>query len=194
LKDSRSPYGQGRGEEYLGPLATAYTIFQGGSGQSALIDGTNTRVVWAGGSDGIIYQLYSGSNDAGTEFSADAVGLINAGPDRPNINCIDFFGDNGINISYLNALNGTVDKGESTDLRQISPLQGTPFAIPGFEDGASWRVPVPIPEVRHVYLRVQLTSHSVDGSLALNALPHCPLETYGRLYKLAINIGDEAAD
>jgi hypothetical protein len=191
IKDQRSLYGQGRGEEYLGPLATMYTQFQGGSGQSSIINANNNRVIWVGATNGQLYQLYFGSDDVGSQFTADAVGLVNAGMKRPSVQSIDFFGDSNIVISYLSALNGTVDSGDATDLVQITPLDGTPIAMPGFEDGASWRVPIPIPELKHVYIRIQLTSHSADGSLTVNPLPHCPLETYGRLYKLVPNFGDE---
>lgn len=186
LLDARSPWGQGRGEEYLGPLATVYTTVM-------IVDANNIRQLWAGGSVGNIYLLYSGGDDVGTQFTADTVFLKATGLERLQVGSLDFFGDGNVVVSYGLQLNSTLDAGLETDLIVLTPLQGgAPMQVPGRFDQAAWRVPLSDPEqLGHTYLRFQLTSHPIDGNLTLSNPPHLPLETYGRVYLVAPLVGEE---
>lgn len=186
LNDERSPWGQARGEEHLGPLATAYTTVE-------VIDKNNVRQVWAGATDGNLYQFYSGDNDLGQEYTADTLFLVATGLERPQLSNIDIFCDSNIQVQYGRELNSTLDQGLPTDLVPLTSVEAAPTQVPGRSDLVCWRVPPTDPELLgHVYLRFLLTSHSTDGTLALSSpVPHVPLEAYGRIYMIAPMIGDE---
>jgi hypothetical protein len=62
-------------------------------------------------------------------------------------------------------------------------------AVSGEENNFQYRAKLKNPECNHVYLRFQLTSHSVDGSLTLNSPPHMPIEDYGRIYAIYPALG-----
>jgi hypothetical protein len=184
LLDARSPWGQGRSEEHLGPLATVYTTAQ-------VINSANVRTVWAGATNGQIYEQYSGVTDLGVEYSADLVWLTPTGLERLQVPYLDFFGDGNVVVSYGRQLNATVDQSLDTDLTVLTPLTESPMQVPGRDDLACWRVHFLDDEmVGHLYLRFQLTGHSADGNLTLSSPPHCPLETYGRVYAVAPMVGD----
>ncbi len=185
LNDQRSPWGQARGEEHLGPLGTVYTT-------ALVIDANNVRQVWSGASTGNMYQLYSGGTDAGLEFTADVTFLSTTGLDRPQLSWLDVFGDGNFQLQYGRQLDSTVDTGKDTDLVPLTSVEALPMQVPGRTDLVCWRIPPTDPELLgHVYLRILLTSHSVDGTLALSSpVPHAPLESYGRVYMVAPAIGD----
>lgn len=176
LRDERSPFGQGRAVTYVGSLATAYTTF---TGDADIVDSNGDRQIWAGASNGQIYQLYSGANDGGTEFNSDAIALVNAGPDRPNVDALYFYGDSQVVVSVAHDLNA--------DTSSFTTLQGA--QVPTQENDSLFRCGMDTPELRKVYVRFQLTSHSADGTLALNNPPHVPLETYGRIWEVIPAVG-----
>jgi hypothetical protein len=179
LRDERSPFGQGYLSQYQGPLGNPFTSVQAR-------DSSNKLTIYAGDNAGFLYRLYQGADDVGNEYDADAIFLANAGPNRPDVPYIDFFGDSQIKVSVGRTLATTADTFE-----ELSPGGDGPMSVPGEEDDALWRAHLLTPEIHsHVYLRFQLTSHSADGDLSLNNPPHLPLETYGRLYEIVPIMGD----
>jgi hypothetical protein len=179
--DGRSPNGQGYGAEFVGPLANQFTVF---TADAEIIDSTGTRQIYAGASNGQIYQCYSGSNDGGTEFTSDAIGLLNAGEGRTDVARIDIYGDSNITVSIGQNL-----KTSTSATAEFGFAQVKGEAVPTYDNMYRFKYDLGIPEVTKAYLRLQLTSHSADGTLALNTIPHCPLETYGRLYEIIPIIG-----
>jgi hypothetical protein len=183
LMSQRSPFGQGYEAEFLGPLATVFT--------SAVVRDANKRLqVFVGASNGQIYQQYSGANDSGNEFTSDAIGLVNVGPQRPSVPFIDWYGDGNVVLS--------IGKTLSTDLasdqfifEDLTPVDNPGQVVQGYENDFRFRAYLSAPELHHTYLRFRLTSHSADGSLALNIPPHIPLEDYGRIYAFIPSKGGE---
>lgn len=181
LADGRSIYGQGYGSEFAGPLANRYTVF---TAESEIIDASGDRQIYAGASNGQIYQLYSASNDGGTEFSSDAIGLLNAGPDRIDVPSLDWYGDQQVTVSISQNLKASTSTTAEFGFTSIKGEQ-----VPTFENMFRFKAKLDSPETTKTYIRFQLTSHSADGTLALNTIPHCPLETYGRIYEVIPIIG-----
>lgn len=179
-----SPYGQGYSSQYVGPLATAFTT-------ASVRDGNGRLQTYAGASSGRLYQLYSGANDAGTEFDSDLICLLNGGPDRPNVPFFDFYGDANIVVTLGRNLSTSLDNSTAWGFEPPNADANVAQAVPGAEQDFLYRVYLVPPEVQRLYVRFQLTSHSADGNLNLNSPPHIPLESYGRLYELIPAIGDE---
>lgn len=175
LRDGRSPQGQGYEFSYSIPLNSDFTLVKTrtSSGLDAL---------WAGANTGQLYQLHSGANDAGVEYSADALLLFNAGSNKVDVPWLRWYGDGLAIISRGNHLNSTLDANASTDLEVVSPQNGTASVVAGDDSDFHWEVGFNDPESKNVYIRIQLTSHSADGNLDLNSVPHIPLENYGRVY------------
>ncbi|HVI40012.1 MAG TPA: hypothetical protein VM577_05075, partial [Anaerovoracaceae bacterium] len=171
----RSPDGQGYEFAYSAPLATNFVL-------AKVRDSAGAERLWAGASTGQLYQLHSGSNDAGTEFSADAIFLLNAGPDRPAIPEFRWYGDQKLIVSRGEKLKSSIAAVSPFAFEAITPTSGG-LAVNGGQDDFYYRTEAKSSEsLKHVYIRLQLTSHSTDGSLALNDPPHVPLESYGRVY------------
>lgn len=170
IRDERSPEGQCYDATYSAPLATNYVL-------AKVRDSAGAERLWAGASTGQIYQLETGANDAGTEFTADYIALANGGPERPSLTEIQWYGDQNVILSTGRKLNSTVDAGLGTDMQ---PLVLSPRAVDAndFLFAANNKNST----INHLYVRFQLTSHSADGNLNLNDPPHCPLENYGRVY------------
>lgn len=181
LADARSPYGQGYGAEFVGSLANQFTVF---TADSEMIDSNGDRQIYAGGSNGQMYQLYSGANDGGTEFTSDAIGLLNAGENRIDVPRLDLYGDANTVVSIGQNLKTSTSASAQFG---FTPIKGE--AVPTYDNMFRFKYDLGTPEVTKAYLRFQLTSHSADGTLALNTIPHCPLETYGRIYEVVPMIG-----
>ncbi len=177
LRDEKSPYGQAYEEVFLGELATAFT-------QEAIRDQNQQPQVVAGGSDGNLYLLYSGGNDNGTEFTAQALRLINLGPDRKAAKFLEWYGDQKAQWYITKKLNIAFNVMQMENLCQNAPLE-----VQGEEGDNRWQVPIPNPEMVHAYILLQLTSHSVDGTTALNDPPHMPVESYGRVWMVSPQLG-----
>jgi hypothetical protein len=172
-----SIYGQGYSSQFQGPLNTVFT--------STLVrDGSGQLQIYAGASNGQIYQLYSGADDVANQYASDLILLVNGGPDRPQVPFIDFYGDQNVKITVGRNLSTSLASGAAWGFDPPSADADQPEAVPGAEQDFLYRVPLTPPEVQRLYIRFQLSSHSADGNLALNSPPHIPLESYGRLYEL----------
>lgn len=183
LMEQRSPTGQGYSAQYNGALRTVYT--------SAVVRDANGKLrVWAGASNGQLYQHYSGADDAGTQFSSDAIALINTGPNRPSVPWIDWYGDANLIVSIGKTLSTDLAS-DQFQFENLTTVDDLGEKVQGYEDDFRFRAKLPAPELHHTYLRFQLTSHSQDGSLALNNPVHIPLESYGRIYAFIPAVGDE---
>jgi hypothetical protein len=170
LRDDRSPYGQAYEAVYAGPLAANYT-------QALIRDGMNRLQVCAGAGDGCIYQLYTGDNDAGSEFTADYAQLLYAGPLRSAIKRNEWWGDANLEWYLADALDTPA---QVDQMKMLSDTVARP--VPGEEHNSHYVVDLDSPQITHAYLWIRLVSHSADGTTELNSPPHFPLETYGRVY------------
>lgn len=171
LEEGRSPDGQGYESEYSSPLAADFVL-------TAVRDSGGAERLWAGANTGQLYQLETGANDAGTEFSADAVFLLNAGTARPSVPEFRWYGDQKVAWSLSRKLNGSLGAGDSTAFQVLT----TEAVLDEDSCQVYFKALLPSTKLNKAYIRFQLTSHSVDGNLDLNDPPHCPLETYGRVY------------
>lgn len=134
--------------------------------------------VLAGAPNGNIYELYSGSSDNGTPFTAQALALIYVGPERTAIKYLEWYGDE--NTEFFTTRDLTVP----FDTSQMESLcANEPEEVQGDENAQHWTVSVQAsPEKVHAYVVIQLTAHPADGSVGLNSPPHIPLESYGRVW------------
>jgi hypothetical protein len=182
LRDAQSPEGQGYEFAYSAPLATNFIL-------TKVRDSAGAERLWAGASTGQLYQLHNGANDAGTEYSADAIFLLNAGPDRISVPEIRWYGDQKAIVSRGLKLKSSVATGAEFAFEQITPASGG-LEVDGGQDDFQYKTSASSSEpIKHAYLRFQLTSHSADGNLNLNDPPHVPLENYGRIYVTQALIG-----
>jgi hypothetical protein len=178
LKDARSPFGQAYERQYQSLLSTVHSIEQ-------VRDNSDKMKIWAGASDGKLYELYNGANDNGTEYSADLIALLNGGKKRPSLPYIAWNGDGAATIAVGKTLKTTLTAGTDFNFQALDTE-----TMPGGEDDYFFRATLPEPEIRNVYVRIQLTSHSADGNLDLNSPPHVPVENYGRVYAAMPAIGE----
>ena len=144
---------------------------------AAIRDENEISQVVAGGSDGNLYELYSGGNDNGVEFTAQALALVNAGEDRTALKKMEWWGDSEVHWFISKKLDIPFDVMQMDDL-----CADPPDLVQGEEHNSHWQVDVQEPEITNAYVMLQLTSHSADGTTALNVPPHIPLETYGRVW------------
>ena len=179
LRDEESPYGQGYGSEFLGALGTVFT-------SATVRDGNGKLQAYSASSTGQFYELYSGANDVGNEFTADYIMLVNGGLNRVSVPSLDWHGDANLTVSVGRQLKTSTNSAGEFTFQQC-PTEG----YPGYEDSYLFRAKLTTPETLHSFLRLQLTSHSADGDLTLNDPPHCPLENYGRVYDLIPALGNE---
>jgi hypothetical protein len=181
IRDEQSPEGQCYDAVYSAPLSTNFVL-------AKVRDSAGAERLWAGASTGQIYQLETGANDAGTEFTADYIGLVNGGPKRPSLEEIQWYGDSNVTVSTGRKLNSTIDSSPAaaTDMQNLADA-------PRVVDAADslFAVNNKNSTINHLYIRFQLTSHSVDGNLNLNDPPHLPLENYGRVYLTRGLMGSE---
>jgi hypothetical protein len=179
-----SVFGQGYSSQFVGPLATSFTVAQ-------VRDGSGKLQIYAGASTGQLYQLYGGADDVGTQYPSDLILLLNGGPNRPNAPFVDFHGDSLIQMTVGRNLQTSLAAGSLFTFDPPNADANTSESVPGSEFDFLYRVFLVPPEVQHLYVRFQLNSHSADGNLNLNSPPHVPLESYGRLYELIPALGDE---
>jgi hypothetical protein len=179
-----SLYGQGYSSQFQGVLANSFTVAQ-------VRDANGRLQIYAGSTTGQLYQLYSGADDAGPQYTADLILLLNGGPNRPSVPFIDYYGDSTIKITVGRNLQTSLAAGAQFGFDPPSADANVAESVPGSEYDFIYRVFLNPPEVQRLYARFQLTSHSADGNLNLNSPPHIPLENYGRLYELIPALGDE---
>jgi len=179
-----SIYGQGYGSQYAGQLATAFTVAQ-------VRDSNGKLQVFAGSTNGVLYQLYSNADDIGNQYTADLILLVNGGTNRPNVPFLDFYGDELIDVQVGQTLSTSLTPGSEFAFEDLTPPGNGAEAVQGSENDFLFRAHLNTPEVQHIYVRFVLQSHSADGNLSLNSPPHIPLENYGRLYELIPAVGDE---
>lgn len=148
IMGSRSPNGQGYDAQYSGPLASVFNI-------GVIPDDNGVEQVWGAGSNGCLYQLDSGPTDGPLDFTADWLILYNAGPNRPGLESLEWQGDSGIQWSIAKKL--------SMGLANFTPLTGmieVPGSdVPGVGSDYQYQVPIPAAELKHIYIRAQLSSH-----------------------------------
>lgn len=179
-----SLYGQGYSSQFTGALATTFT-------SAAVRDSTGALQIYAGASTGQIYQEYSGADDSGGQYNADLILLVNGGTNRPSVPFIDWYGDGEIDVAKGQTLSTSLSPDSEFAFEDVTPADNPAQSVPGSDNDFLFRAFFDHPEVQHVYIRFQLTSHSADGNLNLNSPPHIPLESYGRLYEIIPVVGDE---
>jgi hypothetical protein len=140
-------------------------------------DQSNKQQVVAGGPDGNLYLLYSGSDDNGNPFQAEALALRYVGPDRTAIKKLEWYGDQTVRWFMAKKLSTQNTISQMTELTADGPT-----AVQGEVDNNHWEVTIDSPEMVHVYVLLRLASHVDDGSTALSFPPHMPVENYGRVW------------
>jgi hypothetical protein len=140
-------------------------------------DQNNKQQVVAGGPDGNLYLLYSGSDDDGNAFQAEALALRYVGPDRTAIKKLEWYGDQTARWFMAKKLSTENTISQMTELTADGP---TP--VQGEVDNNHWEVTIDSPEMVHVFVLLRLASHVADGSTALSFPPHMPVENYGRVW------------
>ena len=179
-----SLYGQGYSSQFQGPLGTVFTV-------AKIRDGNGKLQSYAGASNGQIYQLYTGADDVGNQYTADLILLCNGGTQRPSVAFIDWYGDSLIDVYAGQTLSTSMVSGAEFGFEALTPSDNPAQVVQGSENDFLFRAYFTVPEVQHKYIRFVLSSHSADGNLALNSPPHVPLEAYGRLYELIPAVGDQ---
>jgi hypothetical protein len=177
LKDEKSPQGQAYSRQYGNTLAADYTLANG-------IDAYGIQKMYAGAGDGRLYLMESGYSDSGTEFNADFIGLVNLGGDKPSISDIQIWGDSDIIDSPVLSVCRTLDA--SADWEPLTPVQDKGDGTNDFK----FHNRLKNGESNFFYIRLQMTSHSVDAPAAeLSNPPHFPVEDYGKIYMTRILFG-----
>lgn len=178
-----SIYGQGYSSQFQGPLGTVFT-------SATVRDGNGKLQIFAGATNGQLYQLYTGADDVGNQYNADLILLVNGGTDRPQVPFIDWYGDGNIDVAIGTTLSTSLNPNAEFAFTEVTPPSDPAEAVQGFENNFLYRAKINA-EIQKAYARFQLMSHSADGNMALNSPPHLPLEWYGRLYEIIPSIGDE---
>jgi hypothetical protein len=161
LKDSQSPFGQAYERSYVGLLATTHSI-------ESVLDNSDRQRIWAGASDGKLYELNSGDNDNGAEFSADLIALFNGGKKRPKLAYVAWNGDGSATVSFGQKLKTSTAAGAQFTFQVLETE-----TMPDGEDDYFYRATIDR-EIRYAYLRFQLNSHSSTGNSALGSIPARP--------------------
>jgi hypothetical protein len=187
LRDDSSPYGQAYQDQYQGPLTGGYT-------HERIRDSIGHTRMFAGAWDGNLYQFYSGGDDDGTNFTADAIQLRYMGGERTATKTIEWYGDGTIKWYLHEALLDV-----NPDIPLLPPdwveVSLPVIEVPADAGSAHYMCDVDRPEMTHCYLWFQLVSHPVDALDPTNPMawsdpPHTPLENYGRLYMATPLLGD----
>jgi hypothetical protein len=177
LKDDKAQFGQAYFRQYGSILAEDYTLANG-------FDVNGLQRVYAGGSDGNVYQEESGYNDNGDEFEATYLGLVNLGGEKPSLTDIQIWGDHTIIDTPVLQLNNTLDA--TGDWVPLLPAQDRGDGTHDFK----FHNRVKSGESNFFYVQIQLTSHSVDApTTELSTPPHFPVEDYGKIYLARILFG-----
>jgi hypothetical protein len=182
-QDSVSPGGQAMDQVYGNQLATDFYL-------ASVRDNAEHAQLFAGASDGRIYQLLSGVSDNGVEFTADLISLPYFGPNRTAIPIIEWYGDPEVEWYISEILDKSIN-----DIEKFSALKGPEDEaeeVPGDGENSHFRVMLPASELTHAYLWIRLRSHSADApvnGMKLNVPPHLPVENYGRIHAVGPLVG-----
>jgi len=176
LRSAQSPLGEGSEYSYAGMTASVFVRFP--QSVISMRDENSRWQLWTGAEDGKFYQLEDGADDNGATYSADYVGVLNAGPDQPLIAHLDFSGDKEIEFRATPELDLTLTELGSLELLTVDEQD---------VDTHRYRVNIEEP-VQHMVFRIQRTSE-LGQSLDDNSPKHIPLETYGRLYVVRPELG-----
>jgi hypothetical protein len=184
LRDDSSPYGQGYEDIYGGALGVGFT-------QQHIRDAIGHSRMWAGATDGNLYQFYSGGDDHGTNFTADAIQLRYMGAERTATKTLEWYGDETVQW-FISEPMLTVDPSSTSTWILLSFKM---IEVPADAGSAHWMADVDRPEMTHCYLWAQLVSHPTDAldptnPMAFSDPPHMPLEDYGRIYMVTPVLGD----
>lgn len=185
LRDGRSTLGQG----YDSQFASASPL--GGTHDYHLVETANAAgraAVFACADNGHIYELESGSTDSGTEMDSEDITVLNGGTNRLSIPFIEWIGDGRVVVAVGNTLSTSDDSASEFYFETL-----TTETFPDGEDDNHWRAQITNPEMKWKFIKFTLSSHSADGSLALNTIPGCPVETYGRIRCIQPGIGNQRA-
>jgi hypothetical protein len=183
LKDERAPQGQAYYRQYGSTLATAYALANG-------VDQNGIQRVYAGGQDGNVYQEESGYNDNGSEFTAQYVGIINTGGDKPSISDIELWGDKTMESNTPLTLNRSLDGTFDWDTLAAAQDRGD-----GTHD-FKFHNRLKKTEMQFCYIKLTLSSHSADAPTTelSSPIPHFPVEDYGKIYMARIITGASRGD
>jgi hypothetical protein len=137
--------------------------------------------LWTGATDGHFYQLEDGNDDNGHIYSADAVGIVNAGNKNTLISGFEWEGDQLIAVSF-----SVLSKLALADFSQ------TTNETIGDQDNPDNRFEVNIgQEARWVAVRMQLDSHPTDGNFDVTDPPFIPMPTYGLVNYITAKLGTD---
>lgn len=179
LREERSPHGQGYVIQY-GGLAVQTFVGAGFTPRQNVYDVNGKQRLWAGAVQGFFAQLEDGLSDNGATYSADYIGLISLGPNRPALLELEYQGDPNIQWSYLPDYSGS--------LGDFLPVQQE--TIPeAAETTTRFGVKFGQEECRWAYVRAQLTSHPADGNFTLTDPPFIPIPSYGVINLTVVKTG-----
>lgn len=152
--------------------------------QAIARDQNNKQQVVAGGPDGNLYLLYSGSDDSGNGFLAEALALRYIGPERTAIKALEWYGDRTARWFIAKKLSTQYDVSQMTELTAdgVESVQGE-------ESDNHFRAKIDSPEMVHAYVLLRLASHVQDGTTDLSFPPHIPVENYGRVWVVTPLVG-----
>lgn len=180
LEEERSPLGQGYQVSYVG-LNPQTFVGAGFTPRQNVYDTNGRQRLWAGAAQGYFAQLEDGLSDNGATYSADYIGLVSLGPNRPSLVELEYQGDPNIQWSYLPdyslALGDFISVTQDVIPEQNISTQ-TRFGVKFADEECRW-----------CYLRAQLTSHPADGSFALTVPPFLPIPTYGVINLTVVKTG-----
>jgi hypothetical protein len=171
LRDGQSQSGQAYDLAYQGQLASDFSIKQ-------VRDGNGKERIFAGGANGRLYQLETTGADDGNTFDASYLSLVNFGEGQKAIPCFEFVGDSNITVKHARNLDAT------TVASLVKAL------VPQGQHDSRYRVSRTSQAVKSPeYVQFDLTSHATTTEpLALSTVPHFPVEMYGRLYAVGVEI------
>ena len=169
--------GQGYEYEYSGMTPTV--LVRGCQGMLSALDVNDVARLWAGNEAGRIVRLEDGDSDNGATYSADLVARVNLGVEKPLLCSIGFTGDSKVVITASPRLD--------LDLAGLTAVESCPVSEID-KDAGEYRARVE-DAGQFMLLRVQLTSHHADGTLAEGETPGLPVNLYGRVYTVRPEFG-----
>jgi hypothetical protein len=184
LKDERSPFGCGYNYVYSNLVCQTF-MGAGYTPRTNAYDTTGKMRLWAGSKSGFIAQLEDGSvDDNGATYSADHIGIINMGLNRPGLDEIEYQGDPALQVSWL-------DDYSQSDVAAFDLVAGEVIqSDSGYANPSRFGVKL-VGEARWLYTRLQLTSHGADGNFELTDPPFLPMPSYGAVNAIVLKLGRE---